>query len=43
MMAVCRVSPPLPWSYCSAVTINLALVTCDTLTVKPLLHVAEIS
>ena len=39
-------SPPpftLPWLYFSDVKINLALVACDTLTAKPLLHVTEVS
>jgi hypothetical protein len=38
-------SPPpltLPWLYFSDVKINLALVTCDTLTGKPRLNVAEV-
>jgi hypothetical protein len=37
-------SPPpltLPWLYFSDVKINLALVQCNTLTAKPLLHVVE--
>jgi hypothetical protein len=39
-------SPPpltLPWLYFSDVKINLSLVTCDTLTAKPLLDIVEVS